>query len=116
MADDNISGMATKMMVPAAPSPPISPFWDTDNCDRELHLFSQSKVMGVRQAFVTECLNDIDLQFGRVLGCRMHPTLRLYVDPENHQKRKTFLRLSREKGVLSPSANSMKSSSDSGSV
>jgi hypothetical protein len=52
-----------------------------------LNLTSKRALMDLRKQFVSERVNEIDMQFGRTLGCRMSRLLGQYVDQSNHEKR-----------------------------
>lgn len=45
---------------------------------------SKKGVDELRQKFVSTCINELDMMFGRALGCRLHPTLKEFVQPDNH--------------------------------
>ena len=51
--------------------------------------FSKRRVAAMRENFVRDRINDIDLQFGRKLGCRISERLREFLDPDNHLRKKT---------------------------
>lgn len=62
-------------------------------------LMSKKAVADARSRFVKDMLNEVDLQFGRTLGCRMSPTLSAYVDPDNHLKRKNRKNVAKTENV-----------------
>lgn len=51
-------------------------------------LNSKKRVAELREKFVSDIMNEIDIQFGRSLGCRISPVLRPFVGRENHVVRK----------------------------
>lgn len=52
-----------------------------------LNLTSKRALSDMRKKFVSERVDEIDLQFGRTLGCRMSRLLGQFVSPDNHVKR-----------------------------
>lgn len=48
---------------------------------------TSSSVARMREAFVRERLNEVDMQFGRTLGCRVSPELSRFIDSDNHLKK-----------------------------
>lgn len=52
-----------------------------------LNLTSKRALSDMRKKFVSERVDEIDLQFGRTLGCRMSRLLGQFVNPDNHIKR-----------------------------
>ncbi len=65
------------------------------------------EVEGLRKAFVGTMINQLDLMFGRTLGCRANATLKAFVQADNHlttppvclnksKKKKFFAKMSRQ--------------------
>lgn len=53
-----------------------------------MKLRSKKGVKSLREKFVGNALNEIDMLFGRTLGCRISPVLKAYVGKDNHIIRK----------------------------
>ena len=52
-----------------------------------VNLTSKRALADMRKQFVKERVNEIDMQFGRTLGCRISKRLGAFVDQDNHVKR-----------------------------
>ena len=52
-----------------------------------VNLTSKRALADMRKQFVKERVNEIDMQFGRTLGCRISRQLGAFVDQDNHVKR-----------------------------
>ena len=52
-----------------------------------LNLTSKKALSEMRKKFVSDRMNEVDMQFGRTLGCRMSRLLSPFVDPDNHIRR-----------------------------
>ena len=52
-----------------------------------VNLTSKRALSDMRRQFVGDRVDEIDLQFGRTLGCRMSRLLGQFVNPDNHVKR-----------------------------
>lgn len=52
-----------------------------------LNLTSRRALSDMRKKFVSDRINEVDMQFGRTLGCRMSRILNPFVDQSNHEER-----------------------------
>ncbi len=52
-----------------------------------LNLTSRRALTDLRKKFVSDRINEVDMQFGRTLGCRMSRILNPLVNQSNHEER-----------------------------